>query len=124
MVVVGTGGLSHWVGDEERRAFIAQPAGTRFGHEAEHPLVLADTGFINTEFDHAFLDALAAGRLQAFMEDWPANRLYDEAGNGSEEIRNWLLASGTVGDVPAKTLAYEPIPEWHTGIGIVEFQVS
>ena len=53
------------------------------------------------------------------MEDWPANRLYDEAGNGSEEIRNWLLASGTVGDVPAKTLAYEPIPEWHTGIGIV-----
>ena len=40
------------------------------------------------------------------------------------QIRNWIFASGAVNDAPAKTLAYEPIPEWHTGIGIVEFAVS
>jgi aromatic ring-opening dioxygenase catalytic subunit (LigB family) len=124
VVVVGTGGLSHWVGDEERRAFIAQPAGTRYGHEQEHPLVLPDVGDINTEFDHQLLDSMAAGRFMDFVGEWPAERMYDEAGNGSEEIRNWIFASGAVGDAPARTIAYEPIPEWHTGIGIVEFSVS
>jgi aromatic ring-opening dioxygenase catalytic subunit (LigB family) len=124
VVVVGTGGLSHWVGDEARRDFIKQPAGTRLGHEAEHPLVLGERGNINQEFDHAFLGALADGRLRDFMKDWPADRLDDEAGNGSEEIRNWLMASGTVGDRPARTIVYEPVAEWHTGFAVAEFRVD
>src|SRR6266542_2626763 len=33
VAILGTGGLSHWVGDEPRRNFLQQPAGTRFVHE-------------------------------------------------------------------------------------------
>src|SRR5262245_27046291 len=39
-VVIGTGGLSHWVGSASRRAFMNRPAGTRIAELAAHPVVL------------------------------------------------------------------------------------
>ena len=50
VALMGTGGLSHWVGSDERRAFLRQAAGTRFGHEQEFPLVLGECGRINEQF--------------------------------------------------------------------------
>jgi hypothetical protein len=42
-VVIGTGGLSHWVGSPSRRAFMNRPAGTRLPELAQHPVVLDET---------------------------------------------------------------------------------
>jgi 2,3-dihydroxyphenylpropionate 1,2-dioxygenase len=123
VVVIGTGGLSHWVGDKRRRSFMLQPAGTRYARESEYPLVLAATGSVNEAFDREFLQTLAHGEAAAFIGTWSNDRLEDSAGNGAQEIRNWLLVAGVTDDAPAEVLAYEPVPEWHTGSAVAAFEV-
>jgi hypothetical protein len=124
VVVIGTGGLSHWVGDERRRAFIRQPAGTRYAHEAEYPLVLPAAGPVNDAFDREFLESLRRGQAAEFADAWSDDRLEDAAGNGAQEIRNWLLVAGVSEDAPAEVLAYAPVPEWHTGSAVAAFGVG
>ena len=124
VAVLGTGGLSHWVGDERRRAFLRQAAGTRYGHEANYPLVLGERGVINAEFDHAFLETLAAGRGGEFAREWNNERLEAEAGNGGFEVRNWLVVAGVAHDAPLELLAYAPVPEWHTGTAVARFRLN
>lgn len=90
VVVVGTGGLSHWVG-------------------------LPEAGDINTEFDRDFLRRLADGgaeRLNAYTR-----AEIDAAGNGAHEIRTWLVAAGAAG-TGFDILAYEPVPAWLTGTAV------
>lgn len=121
VVLIGTGGLSHWVGSEERREYINRPAGTRIADRDRFPVEIDDTGPINVGWDKLFLDALGKGEAGSFIADWPAERIEAEAGNGAHEIRNWLIAAGSVQDRPSTVIAYEAIEEWLTGIGIVEF---
>jgi 2,3-dihydroxyphenylpropionate 1,2-dioxygenase len=123
LVVMGTGGLSHWVGDEGRRDFLRRPAGTRFGHEQEFPLVLGDRSPINEAFDAEFLAALNRGAARQFMQDWSNDRVHDQAGNGAQEIRNWLVVAGVADDGPADVLGYAAVPEWHTGSAVAQFRV-
>lgn len=123
-VVIGTGGLSHWVGDQARQDYLRWPAGTRFGHEAEFPVVLGERGAVNEAWDLAFMDVLARGDSAGFIRDNDNERIVREAGNGAQEIRNWLCAAGMVGDAPFEAIAYEGIPEWHTGIGLGRFRVA
>ncbi len=123
IAVLGTGGLSHWVGDERWQAFLSQPAGTRFGHEDEYPLVLGKTGPVNEEFDHAFLTLMQEGGARSFLKDWTNDRLVAEAGNGAQEIRNWLFVAGLVDDGPADVYAYAAVPEWLTGVAVAGFAV-
>ncbi|GLY70357.1 hypothetical protein [Amycolatopsis taiwanensis] len=90
VVVLGTGGLSHWVG-------------------------MPESGTINEEFDRDFLDRMETGdstRLTSYTPDE-----IDAAGNGAHEIRTWLVAAGAAG-TPFETLAYEPVPEWLTGTAV------
>jgi len=122
-VVIGTGGLSHWVGSPDRRAFMARPAGTRLADLGRHPVVLDDTGPINTAFDRAFLDLTAAGRLSDFTSEWTPERVEDEAGNGAHELRNWLSVAEILGHGRAEVLAYEPVDAWLTGTAVVRFVV-
>lgn len=122
-VVIGTGGLSHWVGSAERRAFMDRPAGTRLAALAAHPVVLDDTGPINAEFDADFLDQAAAGRLPDFAAEWTPARLEEVAGNGGHELRNWLTAAAILDHPRAEVLAYEPVAEWLTGTAVVRFAV-
>ena len=122
-VVVGTGGLSHWVGSATRRAFMNRAAGTRLPHLAEHPVVLEETGEINEEFDRRFLADVIAGRLGDFARAWTPGRLEGVAGNGAQELRNWLTTAAIAGDAPATVLAYEPVAEWLTGTAVVRFEV-
>jgi aromatic ring-opening dioxygenase catalytic subunit (LigB family) len=124
VVVIGTGGLSHWVGDKARQEFVRWPAGTRFGHEADFPVVIGERGEINEEWDHGFLDRLARGDAGGFISEWSNDRVFAVAGNGAQEVRNWLLIAGMVDDRPLKPIAYEAIPEWHTGIGLGRFQLD
>jgi protocatechuate 4,5-dioxygenase beta chain/2,3-dihydroxyphenylpropionate 1,2-dioxygenase len=90
VVVIGTGGLSHWVG-------------------------MPESGTINESFDRDFLARLEAGdaaRLTAYRQDE-----IDAAGNGADEIRTWLVAAGAAG-TGFDTLVYEPVPAWLTGTAI------
>jgi len=120
-VVIGTGGLSHWVGSPTRRAFINRPAGTRIAELAAHPVVLEETGEINQEFDRWFLDQVAAGQLGEFAARWTPQRIEEVAGNGAQELRNWITTAAIVGDARATVLAYEPVAEWLTGTAVVRF---
>jgi 2,3-dihydroxyphenylpropionate 1,2-dioxygenase len=122
VVVVATGGLSHWVGNEERRAFMDRTPGTRLPDLHRHPVGLEETGPVNDSFDRAFLEAVCAGRLMSFMGEWPDARLETEAGNGAHELRNWATISGLVDDARAEVLTYEPVAEWLTGVAIVRFE--
>ncbi|MHB1517448.1 MAG: DODA-type extradiol aromatic ring-opening family dioxygenase [Acidimicrobiales bacterium] len=93
VAVLATGGLSHWVG-------------------------VARSGEIDEEFDARFLSRIAAGEAQtlAAMEQTELNA----AGNGANEIRAWLMVAAAVDAAPFRTLAYEPVPEWSTGIAVTQ----
>lgn len=88
--VIGTGGLSHWVG-------------------------MRESGDVNEAFDRDFLRRLDAGdptALTAYRQEE-----IDRAGNGADEIRTWLVAAGAAG-TGFDTLAYEPVPAWLTGTAV------
>jgi 2,3-dihydroxyphenylpropionate 1,2-dioxygenase len=124
IVVIGTGGLSHWVGSEARQAFLRRPPGDRYGHEQDFPVEIGERGRINDEFDREFIDALGRGDAPTFVGEWSNDRVVDVAGNGAQEIRNWLTLAGIVDDRPLELIAYEAIPEWHTGTAVARFRLS
>jgi aromatic ring-opening dioxygenase catalytic subunit (LigB family) len=98
VVVLATGGLSHWVG-------------------------MPQAGQINEDFDRDFLNRLESGdaaRLTGYDD-----AVLDAAGNGAHEIRTWLVAAGAAGaGVPFETLAYEPVPEWLTGTAVAAARIE
>lgn len=96
VAVVGTGGLSHWVGPPE-------------------------TGRVNAEFDHWFMQCLVDGKSTEVIEKYKkAEELEKTAGNGGQEIRDWLAVAGAMPvELTPRVLAYEPIPQWATGTGVM-----
>ena len=96
VAVLGTGGLSHWVG-------------------------VPRSGEINEKWDRALLDLVARGELDAVaaMSD---EEILEQAGNGALEIRTWVVASACAGDPGGRVLGYAPMSSWITGIGIVELE--
>jgi aromatic ring-opening dioxygenase catalytic subunit (LigB family) len=96
IAVIGTGGLSHWVGPPE-------------------------TGTVNEEFDRWFLDCLVHRRNGDVWERYRhAEDLEKVAGNGGQEIRDWLAVAGAMPlQLKPQVLAYEPIPQWATGTGVM-----
>ncbi|MCS6927349.1 MAG: hypothetical protein NZ578_15775 [Candidatus Binatia bacterium] len=96
VAVIGTGGISHWVGPPE-------------------------TGRVNAEFDRWFLQCLVDGRSGEVIETYKkAEDLEKVAGNGGQEIRDWLAVAGAMPPtLTPRVLAYEPIPQWATGTGVM-----
>jgi 2,3-dihydroxyphenylpropionate 1,2-dioxygenase len=127
-VVLGSGGLSHrlpwperWQdphGDDEAFMVEAWLEGrgdwSRFDPRRRE-IILAAESCISPEFDREFLAALEAGGLAAYT-DWTTERLGERAGNGGQEIRTWLTMAAAVGFAPGRTLAYEELTEWLTGM--------
>ena len=122
-VLVGTGGLSHWVGSDERRAFQNQRPGDRIADRANHPLELPEEGPINEPFDREFLDAYGTGAMPSFHAAWTAERVESEAGNGAHELRNWMVVAGATDDASADVLAYAPVGPWLTGTAVVRHRL-
>lgn len=122
-VLVGTGGLSHWVGSEERRAFQNWRPGDRIADRANHPLELPEEGPINEPFDREFLASYEAGTMAAFQASWTAERVETEAGNGAHELRNWMVVAGATADAPAEILAYVPVGPWLTGTAVARHRL-
>ncbi len=98
VAVIGSGGISHWVG-------------------------LPQMGKVNREFDEMVLDHVAHGRADALIAI-PDSEQVAMAGNGSLEIRNFLFAMGVTGARSGTVIGYEPAPEWVTGLGFAELHVS
>lgn len=94
VVVIGSGGISHWVGE-------------------------AESGRVNEAFDRLILAMVEAANidgLTALDDDY----VYENGGNGAHEIRNFVCAMAAVAPSRGKTIAYEPVPEWITGLGFCE----
>lgn len=113
VLVIGTGGLSHSppslevdaydLGDEDRARIIAEGMA-----EARNK--------IRPDWDSEVLDAMAAWDVAALT------RLVDtahvRAGAGANEVRTWVAAGAAGGGRPVTPLAYEPVPEWITGMAV------
>jgi hypothetical protein len=93
VAVVASGGISHWVGTPE-------------------------TGRINPEFDRHVLDCVARADVTPLLSlTWA--EIERDAGNGGQEIRNWIALLGAVPGWKGDALAYEPVAEWITGCATV-----
>jgi 2,3-dihydroxyphenylpropionate 1,2-dioxygenase len=112
VLVVGSGGLSH-----------APPSlvpGARDLSEAERQQLIADqlaaaAEAINPPWDRRFLERLAGTDWSTLATLTPDDLV--PAGTGGAEVRTWIAAAFTNG-APLRTVAYEPVPEWITGMGI------
>jgi len=90
VAMLATGGISHTVGAP--------------GMERNDP-----------DFDHDFLDALCEGDLPRACR--MSDDLIDAAGNGTHEIRNWIITAAAV--TPARPVVLSNVafaPGWNSGI--------
>lgn len=97
VAVLATGGISHDVGTPRM-------------------------GMVNEPFDREFLRLLAADDDEGLVEH--STRHVGEAGNGTEEIRNWLIAHGAAAGARHESIYYKPMPDWYTGIALGYWAVA
>lgn len=98
VVVIGSGGISHHVGDERM-------------------------GEVNPAFDQKVLDFVASGD-KAGMLGLSDEEILRDGGNGAMEIRTYACAMAATGAAGAEVTAYEPIPGWVTGMGFADLKVA
>ena len=98
VVVFGTGGISHWVGE-------------------------AQMGRVNEEFDRMVLSYVERGDVESLIK-LDTDYILEHGGNGALEIRNFICAmgamSGLKGKIKGRVICYEPMPQWITGLGFAE----
>lgn len=88
VALLATGGISHWVGNRNH-------------------------GSINIQFDQWFLDALVRSDVTALRN--LTQSAIDEAGDGANEVRNWVMLLGAVPDRSPEVVCGETfIPGWNT----------
>lgn len=133
VVVIGSGGLSHRLpfpdwrdpqGEDQEFLVDAWTHGRSRWTEYEQrrrAIVRAFPPGVNPEFDREFLAALEAGRALEYAS-WSDAELERVAGNGAHELRSWLVTAAVAGG-PGRVLAYEPMPEWLTGMGVAIMEV-
>lgn len=80
-----------------------------------HDVATPRMGMINEVFDREFLRLLTAGD-DASLTRYATDNV-NAAGNGTEEVRNWLVAHGAAGG-PFTTTYYKAMNDWYTGIGL------
>lgn len=92
VVVVGLGGLSHW-------------------------LCLPPQGRVAEDFDRDFMAKMIAGRSEELAKIETAE-LLEASGNGGLELTAWLFMAGAMPRTArGEALFYEVMPEWITGMG-------
>ena len=94
VAILATGGLSHDVGTPRM-------------------------GMVNEEFDREFLRLLAQRDDDALVAYSDSH--LDQAGNGAEEIRTWLVAYGAANGTPVDVISYRPLPGWYIGACVAEW---
>jgi len=96
VAVLGTGGISHWVGTPEM-------------------------GRIDKDWDEWFLETAEKGRGKELVE-LTAEEL-GEHGNGAHELRNWMAVYGAIGDQKGEITTYEAAMKWFCGCGAVIYRM-
>jgi aromatic ring-opening dioxygenase catalytic subunit (LigB family) len=92
VVVVGLGGLSHW-------------------------LCMPPQGKVAEDFDRDFMARMTAGRSEELARI-SNEELLVASGNGGLQLTAWLFMAGAMpADAVGETLFYEAMPEWITGMG-------
>ncbi|WP_432875351.1 hypothetical protein ACQPYH_23950 [Kribbella sp. CA-245084] len=130
VVVIASGGLSHqlpWPSDwtdpsGEDEAFLVEAWLNGRGEwerydKRRREIIVAAQPTIFSSFDEAFLDDLDKGSLRGYASMTSAD-LEAVAGNGGQELRTWLVMAAALGFAPGQRLAYAPMPEWLTGMGV------
>lgn len=87
-----------------------------------HDVATPRMGMLNEDFDREFLRLLGSGDDEGLLRHATAH--VDEAGNGCEEIRTWLVAHGAAAGARFETRFYQGQPDWYTGIGLGEWHMS
>jgi 2,3-dihydroxyphenylpropionate 1,2-dioxygenase len=130
VLVVASGGLSHWlpsndprdptVAGERRTAVIHGRKDARAFAAAREPKVRAMGGNpaarVNASWDSWFLEQLSTDDLSPVIALGDEG-LEERAGSGGHEIRTWLIGHAATA-MPLRWTSYEPVPEWITGMGI------
>jgi 2,3-dihydroxyphenylpropionate 1,2-dioxygenase len=130
VLVVASGGLSHWLPSndprdesvigERRAALIHGRADAQAFAAAREPKVRAMGGDpsarVNASWDHWFLEQMQ-GEGPRLVTALGHDGLEANAGSGGHEIRAWLIGHAAVG-APLVWTSYEAVPEWITGMGI------
>lgn len=93
VVVVGGGGLSHW-------------------------LCLPEQGRVAVSFDEDFIARMIDGRADE-LANYENQDILEASGNGGLELTAWLFMAGALPGARGEKLFYEPIPEWISGMGAV-----
>ena len=96
VAVLGTGGLSHSIGEKTM-------------------------GAIDEKLDHETIKHFSKsnGALIRFLE-----RKLPKAGNGTEEVRNWLVAHGAAGGRGFELIDYLPVPTVYVGCGYAAWRTG
>lgn len=133
ILVIASGGLSHrlpwpdWsqtLSEDDRFLVEAWLHGRTQWKEFEvrrRQIIRAAKPDINPDFDRDFLAQMEHGDLSEILT-WSNEKLEDIAGNGSQEIRSWIAMTAAVGPGRGRTLTYEPIDEWLTGMAVAVFE--
>jgi 2,3-dihydroxyphenylpropionate 1,2-dioxygenase len=130
VLVVASGGLSHWLPTNDPRdpsmtgdrrvSVIHGRKDARAFAAAREPKVRAMGGDpdarVNATWDNWFLKQLGLPDL-APVTALGDDGLEENAGSGGHEIRTWLIGLAAVAR-PLVWTSYEPVPEWITGMGI------
>ncbi len=129
VVVIASGGLSHrlpWPdwrdphGEDEDFMVQAWLDGRENWSDYDvrrRQIIRAADAAITPEFDDRILDLFASGKASQLAE-FTTQQIEEEAGNGAQELRTWLMMGAMLDYVPGERLAYEAIPEWLTGMGV------
>jgi 2,3-dihydroxyphenylpropionate 1,2-dioxygenase len=130
VVVIASGGLSHrlpWPADwrdphgADEEFLVEAWLNGRGDWERydgrRREIITAARPVIHPEFDQEFLAELERGGLERYAR-LSSDEIEEAAGNGGQELRTWLTMAAALGFAPGRTLAYAPMPEWLTGMGV------
>ena len=132
VLLIGSGGMSHWVRQmslespnmppELRRYVVEGRTEARTNsdqRDADFARRRAEniTGRVNEIWDLAVLKDFAAGSAEGLCAT-SDDDIETMAGNGAHELRTWAAVLGAWGG-PLPTVAYEPVPSWLTGMGCI-----
>jgi aromatic ring-opening dioxygenase catalytic subunit (LigB family) len=87
-----------------------------------HDVATPRMGFVNESFDREFLRLMQAEDDEALVRFCTDH--VNEAGNGAEEIRTWLLVRGAVSGARFVTRYYKAVPRWYTGIALGHWELG
>lgn len=136
VAIVASGGLSHWVPipkidsekPEDQNLIHVLKNGRQEIQQLDEYLQTRETrvtqiksGPVNEEWDREFLRLITEKDFQS-LRKWSAEFIEENGGNGGQEIRNWLVLLGALQSFEPEVACYEPIPEWVTGMAIVQFK--